>query len=68
MHYATARVKREANWQSWRIYMAEQARLTPQGKAWSMPWHEIIKPKKIDKRTGDEIALDVIEKMGLEVR
>lgn len=34
----------------------------------SMKFSEVLNPKPIDKRTGEEIAADVIKNIGLEVR
>ncbi len=31
-------------------------------------WNEITEPKPVDTRTGDEIAADVISRLGLEVK
>lgn len=34
----------------------------------SMKFSEVLNPKPTDKRTGEEIAADVIKDIGLEVR
>ena len=39
-----------------------------EGVAPGKRWIEIIEPKAEDKRTGDEVAMDVIEKLGLKVK
>lgn len=55
-------------WHSWRVYTAEQSRLAPAGKAFAKPWHELIRPRRVDARSGDEIAMDTIRRLGLEVK
>lgn len=41
--------------------------LAPQGKYLSASWRELSEPRPIDTRSGDEIAADVIGRLGLEV-
>lgn len=68
--YLAARMRRDALERSWLVFMAEQTRLAPQGKAYAKPWHELIgagEGKRVDGRTGDEIAASVISSIGLEV-
>ena len=39
-----------------------------QGKTLSITYDEYKHPKPVDNRTGDEIALDIINKLGLKLR
>ena len=50
---------------TYRFYVAECLRSIPQNKYLNKPLYDIIYRKEEDTRTGDEIALDVIERAGL---
>ena len=67
--YVKARAKREDEERSWRLYMSEQAALTPQGKYMRQSWGEIVESSRrpVDGRSAEQIAADVIERAGLEV-
>ena len=39
-----------------------------EGVAPAKRWIELAEPQEEDERTGDEVALDVIRKLGLEVK
>ena len=47
--------------------MANGIYLYGQGKAYGVSYTDILSPKKIDDRSGDEIAADVIKRLGLKV-
>lgn len=47
--------------------MANSLYLHGQGKAYTITLQEMSKPKKIDNRTGEEVAVDVINKIGLRL-
>lgn len=50
----------------YRIFVTESLRLAPQNRFINQSYYDIIN-KKIDNRSGDEIAMDVIERLGLKV-
>lgn len=50
---------------SFRVYMTEIVRLRGENKTLRKRWLDIIDPKPVDNRSGDEIAMDVIKKTGL---
>lgn len=49
------------------MYVANGLYLQGQGKAYGTSYTDIITPNNIDKRSGNEIAADVIERLGLNV-
>lgn len=67
MRYALARYAERQREEAYRIYMTDAAYLQGQNKAFSQRYYELINPRTIDRRTGDEIAADVITNMQLEV-
>ena len=50
-----------------RVYVAECLHLEPQGKYLTEHYYDIITPKKVDNRSADEIAADIIRKAGLKI-
>lgn len=50
-----------------RNYMASILYWQGQGKTLTVTYEEYRHPKPVDDRTGDEIALDVINKLGLRL-
>lgn len=52
---------------SWRSYVADSLREAPAGRYLTRRWADTLAPARRDGRTGDEIAADVIKKLGLEV-
>lgn len=65
--YFLARLGSVSEELSWRSYVADALREAPSGRYPSLRWAETIKPAHADGRSGDEIAADVIKKLGLEV-
>lgn len=67
--YLDARDRAHARDEAYRVYVSEALRLAPQGRALARPWAEVAasvgRPR--DTRSGDEIAADVISRLGLEV-
>lgn len=66
MRYVQARYEQEQRELAYRIFVTESLRLAPQNKYLTMKYMEMIKPQAIDNRTGDEVAIDVIERIGLK--
>lgn len=50
---------------AYRFYIADSLQLATQNKHLVKSLHDILYPKPIDTRTGDEIAADVIKAAGL---
>lgn len=64
-------MRKELEEEAYRIYVTEVARglLKCMGGSMNTSYHDIIHPPKRDKRSGDEIALDIIRKVtGEEVK
>lgn len=52
----------------YRNYVADILYWRGQGKTLTITYNDFIHPKPVDNRTGDEIALDVINNLGLKLR
>lgn len=50
---------------SYRTYMTEILRLRGENKTLTKSWLDIIDPKPVDNRSGDEIAIQVLQNTGL---
>lgn len=69
MRYVISHYSLSAKEESYRIYITDTLYLQGQNKRLSVRYADIInKRKKEDTRSGDEIALEVIEKLGLKVK
>ena len=64
LRYCQARHEREDEERSWRVYMSDQAALTPQYKFIKKSWREIVGSarKPVDRRSAEEIAEEVMAK------
>lgn len=67
-------IKRQAEKESYKIYTAECLRIITEntakivgGSCVSVSFADIIDPKPVDNRTGEEIVAEIIKKAGLEV-
>lgn len=67
MRYVEAKRKEEQETFAYRIYLSDSLYYQAQNQRLSQRYIEIIKPKTVDTRSGDEIALDVISRLGLKV-
>lgn len=52
----------------YRNYVADILYWRGQGKTLTVTYDDILHPKPVDNRTGDEIAVDVITTLGLKLR
>ena len=52
---------------AYRIYITDSLYYEAQGKALTQRYIDIIHPAPVDPRSGDEIAMDVIGRLGLQV-
>lgn len=66
MRYVEARFDEYQREEAYRIYISKSLQLAPQGKWLQASYREMIKPKKIDNRSGDDIAMDIMKRAGLK--
>lgn len=67
MRYVEAKRIEQQETYAYRIYITDSLFYQAQQQRLTSRYVDIIKPQKIDNRSGDEIALDVIERLGLKV-
>lgn len=65
MRYAIARYQKDQRELAYRIFVTDCLQLAPQGKYRTDRFADFIFNKKVDERSGDEIAADVIKRAGL---
>lgn len=68
MRYVTSKYKLYQDEVAYRVYMADSVFYQAEGKKLTVRYVDYIHPKPVDNRTGDEIALSVIEKLGLKTQ
>lgn len=66
MRYVEARIDDFNREEAYRFYVTKSLQLMPQNKYITASYQDVLKPKKVDNRTGDEIAMDVMAKAGLK--
>ena len=74
MRYAIARYQSQRRDLAYRIYVTDCLRIISENSAkmcggsyMKAKFTDIINPKPVDKRTGEEIAADIIKRAGIEV-
>ena len=74
MRYATARYQSQQRDLAYRIYVSDCLRIIGEntakmggGSYITAKFVDIINPKPVDNRTGEEIAADIIKRAGIEV-
>ena len=74
MRYATARFNQHQRDLAYRIYVTDCLRMATentakmiQGSYTVARFYDIINPKPVDNRSGNEIAADIIKRAGIEV-
>ena len=74
MRYAIARYQSQQRDLAYRIYVADCLRIISEntakmggGSYITAKFPDIINPKPVDNRTGEEIAADIIKMAGIEV-
>lgn len=65
MRYVEARVEENNRDEAYRIFVTRSLQLIPQSKYITKDFNDILHPEKVDNRTADEIASDVIKNAGL---
>ena len=68
MRYVNARLEEERREEAYRIYVTKSLQLIPQNKCLTKDYEDFINPKKIDNRSGEEIATDIIKRANLHFR
>ena len=66
MRYVEARIDEYNREEAYRIYVTRSLQLVPQNSYITTPFTDILKPKVVDNRTGEEIAMDVMKRAGLK--
>lgn len=67
MRYVKVRYNDYLKEYMFRIYMTDSIQLSIENKKLAKRYAELVNPQPQDDRTGDEIAKDVIERLGLKV-
>lgn len=67
MSYALARIEQQSRDELFRAYVARSIQAIPEGKYVEDQYTDLAYPLPVDPRSGDEIAEDVIRRLGLEV-
>lgn len=49
----------------YRMYVTKCLQLIPQHQALKVSFEDVVKPKKVVEKTGDELVLEVMKKAGL---
>jgi hypothetical protein len=65
MRYVEALIDEYNREEAYRIYVSTCLQLIPQNKYVKMSYTDMINPQKIDRRSGEEIAFDVMNRAGL---
>ena len=58
-----AKCEQDDEERSFRLYMTEIVRLRGENKTLTKSWLDIIDPKPVDDRSGDEIAMEFVRRM-----
>lgn len=67
MAYVLARVEQQTRDELFRAYVARSLQAIPKGEYIEAQYADLAYPLPVDPRSGDEIAEDVIRRLGLEV-
>ena len=65
MRYVEARIDEYNREEAYRIYVTKSLQLIPQNKHLTKDYNELLKTQRVDPRSGDEIAIDIIKRAGL---
>lgn len=66
MRYARAKWQEYQEILAYRVYMTDSLQLYSQNKYYTKRYIEMIHPKEDDSRDGNDIACDVISRLGLK--
>ena len=67
MAYVLARAEQQTRDELFRAYVARSLQAIPKGEYIKAQYADLAYPLPVDPRSGDEIAEDVIRRLGLEV-
>ena len=62
-----ARIEEYHREETYRIFVTESLRFAPRGKILNKSYAELLKPQKVETRTGKEISEKVAEKLGTKI-
>lgn len=62
-----ARINEYNREETYRIFVTESLRFAPQDKVLNKSYVELLKPQKIETRSGKEVADEVAEKLGTKI-
>jgi len=65
MRYVEARIEEDSREEAYRIFVTKSLQLIPQSMYLTTNFEDILNPQAVDIRTGDEIAVDVMNAAGL---
>ena len=75
MRYAVSKVNQQAKDTAYQVYVTDCLKLIAEntanisrGQYMKSRYYDIIRPAKVDTRTGDEIVEDIIKRAGLVVK
>lgn len=68
MRYVRAKLKEKQLDLAYRIYVTDSMFYYGENKRLNVRYKELVYPEQIDNRTGDEVALELIKKLGLKVK
>ena len=67
LRYVEARINEYNREETYRIFVTESLRFAPQNKVLNKSYLELLKPQKIETRSGKEVAEEVAEKLGTKI-
>lgn len=62
MRYVNARADEQSREETYRIFVTESLRMLPQQKYIGKSYIELLKPVKVETRTGEQVADEVAKK------
>ena len=65
LRYVEARLDEHDREEAYRIYVTKSLQLAPQNKYVTVSFEECLKPRKVETRSGEQIAADIIKHAGL---
>lgn len=69
MRYVEARIDEYSRDEAYRIFVTKSLQLAPQNKYFTTTsYTDLLKPVKVDSRTSDDIASDIMLKAGLKFK
>lgn len=67
LRYVKARIEEYNREETYRFFVTESLRFAPQGKVINKSYFELLKPQKIETRSGKEVSEKVAEKLGTKI-